>query len=266
MVIEKNTILYFTGTGNSLMVAKDISNELGDVRLCKIASLAKEESIRVEAGILGIVFPVYYSRLPLIVEQIVKKLEVNKDTYVFGVATHGNAPANVLKRLKNILHNNGTRLNSSFLIGMPSSNVFYLNASPLKKQNRAFALEKKKVKEISQIIRERKDCKCEVTKLVLDRVMDKVSVRMTNKIMEKLHEVDNGFWINEKCNGCKLCEKICPVNNIKFKMNRPTWTHNCEKCACCIQHCPKQAIQFGRGSEKRKRYANPYIKVIELYR
>ena len=31
MVIEKDIILYFSGTGNSLQVAKDISSKLGSV-------------------------------------------------------------------------------------------------------------------------------------------------------------------------------------------------------------------------------------------
>ena len=34
MVIENDTILYFSETGNSLQVAKDISNELEKVELC----------------------------------------------------------------------------------------------------------------------------------------------------------------------------------------------------------------------------------------
>jgi uncharacterized protein (DUF952 family) len=103
MVIEKDAILYFSGTGNSLQVAKDINNELEDLNLCKISSLIREEKIKVEGKTLGIVFPVIYARLPLIVERIIKRLEINRDTYVFAVATHGGAPAEVLIKLRNIL-------------------------------------------------------------------------------------------------------------------------------------------------------------------
>ena len=46
MVIENDTILYFSGTGNSLQVAKDISNELGKVELCGLTSLVDEEELK----------------------------------------------------------------------------------------------------------------------------------------------------------------------------------------------------------------------------
>lgn len=83
MIIEEDTILYFSGTGNSLQVANDIARELSNFNLCKITSLVAEEKIKIEGKALGIVFPVIYNRLPLAVERIIKKLEINKDTYVF---------------------------------------------------------------------------------------------------------------------------------------------------------------------------------------
>lgn len=71
MIIEKDTILYFSGTGNSLQVANDLGTELGDFNLCKITSLIEEEKIRIEGKRLGIIFPVIYNRLPLVVERII---------------------------------------------------------------------------------------------------------------------------------------------------------------------------------------------------
>jgi ferredoxin len=41
---------------------------------------------------------------------------------------------------------------------------------------------------------------------------------------------DRSFQCNEKCNGCGICTRGCPVNNIKMVENRPFWQHHCENC------------------------------------
>ncbi|NRZ59364.1 flavodoxin [Clostridium beijerinckii] len=56
MIIEEDTILYFSGTGNSLQVANDIARELGNFNLCEITSLVAKEKIKIEGKTLGIVF------------------------------------------------------------------------------------------------------------------------------------------------------------------------------------------------------------------
>jgi menaquinone-dependent protoporphyrinogen IX oxidase len=50
MVIDQDTILYFSGTGNSLQVAKDINRELRDFKLCNISSIITEEVLNVSNG------------------------------------------------------------------------------------------------------------------------------------------------------------------------------------------------------------------------
>ncbi|MFT8312995.1 MAG: EFR1 family ferrodoxin [Clostridium sp.] len=264
MVIEKDTILYFSGTGNSLQVAKDIRSELGEIDLCGISSLIDEKEIKVNAGILGIVFPVYYARLPLIVERIVKNLKFNKGTYIFAAATHGGAPAEALIKLKDILQNNGGVLNSGFLIHMPGNHIFAYNPSAAGKYDRVFQREKTKVKEISDIIRQGKDYKCEVSKLIIDRIIDRVFIKITDRIMDSLHVKDKKFWVKDNCNGCKICERICPVNNIEFNTDNPIWKHNCEQCTACIQYCPNEAIQWDKKTINRRRYRNPNVDINEL--
>ena len=59
-----NKIYYFTGTGNSLQIAEDLSVELGE---CSINKIAEYSGDLIEADTLGIIFPIYFWGLPLIV-------------------------------------------------------------------------------------------------------------------------------------------------------------------------------------------------------
>ncbi|MHB1377223.1 MAG: hypothetical protein ACYCXB_07365 [Candidatus Humimicrobiaceae bacterium] len=56
-------IYYFSGTGNSLAVARDITKK-ADGKLISIFSVLDKKSINTDADTLGIVFPVYlFNRL-----------------------------------------------------------------------------------------------------------------------------------------------------------------------------------------------------------
>ena len=70
-----NKIYYFTGTGNSLQIAEDLSGELGESSINKIAEYSGD---LIEADTLGIIFPIYFWGLPLIVCEFLKKLNVKK--------------------------------------------------------------------------------------------------------------------------------------------------------------------------------------------
>lgn len=47
------------------------------------------------------------------------------------------------------------------------------------------------------------------------------------------------------CNGCGLCAKSCPHNNIKIKNGKVKFGHSCDMCMRCSFYCPKKAIDIG---------------------
>ena len=48
----------------------------------------------------------------------------------------------------------------------------------------------------------------------------------------------------EKCKGCSLCSKNCPVNAISGELKSPfdIDQSKCIKCGVCIAKCPFKAI------------------------
>ena len=81
-------IYYFSGTGNSLYVAKDIAAKTGGT-LFPIASIMDCDVIKIDAEVIGMVFPVYYNELPLIIKRFTEKLDNIEHKYIFAVCTFG---------------------------------------------------------------------------------------------------------------------------------------------------------------------------------
>jgi NAD-dependent dihydropyrimidine dehydrogenase PreA subunit len=82
--------------------------------------------------------------------------------------------------------------------------------------------------------------------------------------LESIKLMDHGFRADENCTGCGTCEKVCPVGDIKMEGGRPVWLHKCTQCFACLQWCPKEAIQFGKGTSGRKRYHHPDVKLSDM--
>jgi ferredoxin len=62
--------------------------------------------------------------------------------------------------------------------------------------------------------------------------------------------MDSGFRVNDRCNGCGLCSKICPVHNIGLVGGRPVWRHRCTQCLACLHWCPQAGLDYGKDTRK----------------
>jgi NAD-dependent dihydropyrimidine dehydrogenase PreA subunit/flavodoxin len=260
MIINKKTIFYFSGTGNSLQVSKDIALQLEDTDLISIPMIMNNNEIQIKSECIGIVFPVYMFGLPIIVENFIKKLNINKTTYVFAVATLGGVAGNALKDINDLIENKGAKLNSGFTIKMPGNYIVMYGANSMENQIKAFDKEKIKVQQIAEIVKEKKNCEYEKSKLLIDRILAPVMHRGIYGI----HKKDQMFLAKDNCTGCGVCEKICGVKNIKISNGKPSWNNNCEQCMACIQYCPNEAIEYGKKTIGRKRYRNPNISLKEM--
>ena len=93
------TKLYvYTGTGNSLWVARQLALEIKDATVGFIPNLSGY--FKVEADRVGIIFPVHIWGLPSHVIQFVNHLQVKPQTYFFALAVNAGQPAATLLQLK----------------------------------------------------------------------------------------------------------------------------------------------------------------------
>ena len=285
-------IYYFSGTGNSLIIAKKLS-VLFKGKYTSIPSIINMERITSSADTIGIVFPVYNHLYPYIVERFVNKLDGFEKKYIFAVCNFGGAAGLSLLKFKKILSESNLLLKGGFGIKMPYNYIFpsfkikgffrsfKLNPPTDKVQKELFEECENRIYEIYEYVKEKKEGDIEKDSVFIENALDFLNLRNTIQkkswlkisgykgktdlsMLRAVQLFDYGFHVDENCIGCETCRKICPVNNIQMKDKKPIWLHNCEQCFACLQWCPQNSIQFRDGTRSGKRYHHPEVKLSDM--
>ena len=255
-------LYYFSGTGNSLVVARDIA-EKTDGRLISIPAVIDEENVKIDADVLGIVSPAYYMRMPRIVEAFIDKLTGLQTKYIFAIVTVGGVAGGILDRFSEAISLRGGSLAAGFVVRMPANYIHDADALPRFLQKRMFRNWEKRADKIAGYVLNRESGRMDkfnpLMTLLFSKSIDRRYLRG-----ELSPDIDQNFWADGKCNGCGICSRVCSVRNIEMVDGRPVWQHHCEKCLACIQWCPAVAIQFKDVTLKRKRYHHPDVKLSDM--
>ncbi len=256
----KNILYYFSATGNSLDATKKIAAKLSD---CEVVSIAKVIDIeqKVDVDILGIIFPVYMFGLPLIVEKFLEKLKDVKVNYCFLINTFGGLAGTTLKEAAKILNSNNITVNAAYHLKIIDNYIPFFKIPGDNKINEIILKSDKYLENIIKKILSYEEVPVKINRGLLgflfSKLLYKISISQVRKLGKK-------YWVEDTCNGCGICEKVCPVNNIKLKDNKPYWLNHCEHCLACVHWCPKECIQFKKMTIGKKRYHHPNIKVSDL--
>jgi len=255
-------IYYFSATGNSLWSAKKIAEIIEEQggSPCKLYNIGTEinnQNAIIEADAVIFVFPSYGYGLPLVVRRFVKNA-VFKTPYVASLVTFGSSPRGTLGGLMRILKKKG--ILKMFFARIPSvENYLVMFGTPdVKTIERRCAMQEKATKEAASSIKERRvNSVCTFAPF---SVFVSWLFSLGIKIFYKYYRV------SDTCNGCSICEKVCPAGVITMSENRPVFSSACEHCQACVNLCPLRAIQFGRVKFGTPGYCHPEIDINELKR
>jgi ferredoxin len=288
--MKKYNIYYFTGTGNSLFVARELSKYIDSTINSIPHVLTRLNNENMGLNII-IVYPSYLALvygLPVIVKDFVENIPDLSSRKIFAVCSCGgyeivNAVPSI-KSIERIIKTNGGKIFKSYTLRLPMNNLDYDHIPiPIEQDNeKIINVAKKKIIEIAKDLQRTKR---EYFKRIINEILlvlmtplfiivRKISYKTILKIAKEpegtqksieniLRLTDRSISIDEKCIGCNICVKVCPVNNIKIKEKLPIWLNHCEMCFACHEWCPEKAVHHW-GRKEGIYYHHPEVTIQDF--
>jgi ferredoxin/flavodoxin len=267
-------IFYFSGTGNSLYAAKELQKRLPDTELTPILQAMGEDAHRPRGEAVGLIFPLYATTTPKIVDRFIKKLDPRDVRYLFAVATRGGTVCNAFIQIDKLLRPKGRQLDAYFILNMPGCSDPLMEDFPVKMSEdrlaRLHAAVDRRMDSIEEVIADRKADRSEdlsakgATPPPILRpfipILDIIAPVLLP--LGKIAESRFDFYADTDCNGCGVCEQVCLACKIKMVDKRPLWQRavKCYGCFACLNFCPVHSVQV-----KSKWYLKSYTPVNGRY-
>lgn len=265
---KKRVVLYFTGTGNCLYVARQLAGKEGEI--LSIPQLMRKKQFEIEADEIGLVYPIYGHMPPYMVREFIKKAQL-KAEYKFAVLTYGMRKCNAVEIWDGISRKAGNVFDYIGTIVMVD------NWLPNFDMNEQMKIDKhipENLVKITSDLSNRRRWHEPVTQEEREQHEGFMSLSGLDPEVGFLMKADRSFRVTDDCIHCGICTYVCPRGNYQLTGQGVKMQGDCEFCFACIQNCPQRAIQFKKnedgtwpdGSEKNPnaRYRNENVSLMEL--
>lgn len=243
-------IFYFSGTGNSKYVAKQIA-KITNEELVSINEKLKNydtSEITVQDRLIFVV-PTYSWQIPRVVRNWILKTDFKDTKNTWFVMTCGSEIGNAEKYNKKLCDEKGFNYMGSAQVVMPENYIAMFNTPSEDEIEKLFDKANIQIEKIANQIKENKPFETP-----RNNFYDKFMSGPVNMLFYPMFVKDKDFYADDKCTNCGKCVKVCPLNNIEIKNNKPIWNKNCTHCMACISYCPTSAIEYGKKSIGKQRY------------
>ncbi len=287
---KKYHIYYFTGTGNSLVVARKLAKLTGSTIKSIPEAMFKMQNEEIGSRII-LVFPSYLAMIygiPVIVKDFVESIPDLSLKKIVAVCSCGgyeivNAVPSI-KQLAKIIKNQGGKLFNYYTLRLPMNNLDYNHIPIPIEKNEKIIIEKaeEKLKIIAKNLQKPRGYSIKKITNAIFQILMKPLFSLLKKLSYKsmleiakepadsqktIEEVfrltDRSISADEQCNGCGVCVKVCSVGNIQLVEKRPVWLHHCEMCFACHEWCQQKAIHHW-GRKDGVYYHHPEVSVRDL--
>ena len=251
-------IIVFSGTGNSLAVARELQRHIGGdivelkgetlrrpssatITLAGFEETKEGENPRVEDVVW--VFPVYSWGLPPVVERFMREVKIRGAYQArhYMVCTCGDDVGRTHKQWRMVIGRRGWHPRAAWSVEMPNTYVLMkgFDVDPRDLEERKLAAMPARVTEIVEAMRRGSDA---------DDVVKGAGAffksAMIYPVFKRLCMSPKGFHTTADCTSCGLCARSCPMENITMADRHPVWGPSCALCLRCYHICPSHAVAY----------------------
>lgn len=245
-------LFYYTATGNCLYIAKQIEQEI-----YSIPQELKKEELNYQADRIGIVAPIYAGELPKTVRKFIEKAHFETD-YFYLVLTYGKEDSVGAVWSSQLCMNNGIKVAYANTIKMVDN---YLPSFDMEEE---MLMDKQIDAQLQAVLEDLKARKQWIKQPSKEGAKLYDIVKKRN---QEHPEINNGEAVimTDRCSGCKICQQVCPIGNIKVIDGRATrLSKTCDFCLACVQNCPFKAIDLVTDKNPEARYRHAKISLKEI--
>ena len=254
--MKQNLTFYFTATGNSLYVAKQLDNDP-----ISIPQELRKANRSYKADSIGVVCPLFEFEIPNLVKDFIRgsAFETN---YFYLVVTYGCHHGGVAQRTQDWLESVGKKADYVNTIIMHDNALIVFDMD-----------QQRSIEETKQVDAHIAEIKADIgTKKIYVQEAAADETDFYQHFTEWIRQTGPMYSfplykLMDNCVGCGTCAKVCPRGCIHLDSGKPVFDYqHCANCMACIQACPAKAIQFATVKEPnpRARYRNPHIRLDEI--
>lgn len=243
-------IVWFSGTGNSRLVAQRLSDIL-DQPL--VAMTEADPGAVAAAGSVIWVFPIYSWGVPPVVRRFIDRCRFRPEQQHFMVCTCGDDTGLAHLMWRRCIRNAGGNPVGTFSVQMPNNYTLLpgFDVDPVAVAQCKLERAPERIAAVARAIRH----SARVDDVVRGS-MPSVKTRGIYPLFVRFEMSPSKFHYTSACVRCGKCASVCPMNNITISAG-PEWGDNCALCLACYHVCPVHAVMYGRRTSRKGQYMAP---------
>ena len=245
-------VFFFTATGNSLYAAKKFSQEP-----ISIPQVMRGTERHFSGDSIGIVFPDYTAEPPKMVKEFLRQCTFDTP-YLYMIITYGHDISDAPEFTARLAREEWG-LHVDYIAPILTVDNFL----PVFDINEELAIVKQEDRQLEAALQDVQNRK----KYIPEATEEGRELHRRVAKMQKIAGIlpVNQLKVGKGCNGCGICQKVCPTQNITMTDGKAVHGKDCEFCLACANLCPQKAVR-PRMSDKNPnaRYRNPNITLEEI--
>ncbi len=234
-------IAVFSGTGNSMHVARLLQERLGD----EIVELPCDVDTPADGRLIW-VFPIYSWGLPPVVKKCMANAAPGGGLPAFMVATCGDDIGRADRHWAKQAEARGYCAMGAFSVQMPNTYVLMkgFDVDPLELAKQKIKDSTPRVQIIADAIRTACDTGIPAPNDVVPGSFAAIKSGIIYPWFKRFAMSPDPFFADSHCCGCGVCARNCPLENITMTESHPEWGKNCTLCLRCYHICPTHAVCY----------------------